>query len=150
MGASPVSLSFRKLFFVDSIVAALFNATHAVSSFAQEVKANLSDNIPYLTAASKAATVIVICSFIIIGGLYVFHRRSNRDRDTWGQLSVQTLGTIFFFPTLVILGVYLDLDKSAVTTILGAFIGYLFSRGASPSPEPDKSAAAKPTDGSPS
>jgi hypothetical protein len=27
------------------------------------------------------------------------------------------------------LGVYLDLDKSAITTILGAFIGYLFGRG---------------------
>lgn len=72
--------------------------------------------------------VISTCSLIIIGGLWVFHRRANAAQDLWGPVSVQTLGTIFFFPTLILLAVYLELPKDAITTILGAFLGYMFGR----------------------
>jgi hypothetical protein len=72
--------------------------------------------------------VILTCSLIIIGGLWVFHRRETAAQDLWGPVSVQTLGTIFFFPTLILLAVYLELPKDAITTILGAFLGYMFGR----------------------
>jgi hypothetical protein len=75
--------------------------------------------------------VILTCTLIIVGGLFVFFRRGYASQETWGPISVQTLGTIFFFPTLILLAVYLELPKDAITTILGAFLGYLFGRSSS-------------------
>jgi hypothetical protein len=76
----------------------------------------------WLTPENVAA--LGTCGLIIIGGLLVFWRLVDR----WSQLSIQTLGTIFFFPTLILLGIYIDLSRDAITTILGAFVGYLFNQ----------------------
>jgi hypothetical protein len=94
-----------------------------------------------LTSASQlmqviaGGSIIFACAAIIIGGLVVFNSRSKSPTNIWGPISVQSLGTIFFFPTLILLAIYLDLPKDAVTTILGAFLGYLFGRSGSNLPD---------------
>jgi hypothetical protein len=74
--------------------------------------------------------IVLTCTLIILGGLIVFYCLSAPT--LWNATSVQTLGTIFFFPTLILLAVYLELPKDAITTILGAFLGYLFGRSTNP------------------
>ena len=83
--------------------------------------------------------ILATCALITVGGLWVFHRRQNTSPAPWGPVSVQTLGTIFFFPTLILLAVYLELPKDAITTILGAFLGYLFGRSSNPGSRGDAS-----------
>jgi hypothetical protein len=82
----------------------------------------------YWLGEPKNVAALIICTLIVVGGLFVFDRRMRQRPADWASLSVQTLGTIFFFPTLILLGIYLDLTKDAITTILGAFIGYLFGQ----------------------
>jgi hypothetical protein len=80
----------------------------------------------------KNVAALVTCFLMIVLGLGIFYYRSSRVE--WGALSIQTLATVFFFPTLIILGIYINLSTDAVTTILGAFVGYLFSRDRTPPP----------------
>jgi hypothetical protein len=75
----------------------------------------------------KNVAAVFTCVLIIGGGLWTFNWLKSRAE--WDSLAVQTLGTIFFFPTLILLCVYIDLSTDAVTTILGAFVGYLFNQG---------------------
>jgi hypothetical protein len=79
-------------------------------------------------------TVIVVCIVMLLGGLLVFYLRSAGS--PWKSDYVQVLGTIFFFPTLIILAVYLNLSRDAVVGILGAFLGSIFTRNIPPSPPP--------------
>jgi hypothetical protein len=83
---------------------------------------------------SSLIMIIIICSIMIIGGLLVFLLivlKSDKDdvsRQLLGGNIVQIIGTIFFFPTLILLGVYVHIPKDAIVTIIGAFVGYLFGR----------------------
>jgi hypothetical protein len=101
-------------------------------------------------------TVIVVCIVMLLGGLLVFYLRSAGS--PWKSDYVQVLGTIFFFPTLIILAVYLNLSRDAVVGILGAFLGSIFTRnippsspppgeGLSPGPAPASDTAPAPTPG---
>jgi hypothetical protein len=74
--------------------------------------------------APENVAAMATCGLIIFGGLIIF---AFLIRE-WNQLALQTLGTIFFFPTLILLGIYIDLSRDAVTTLLGAFVGYLFNQ----------------------
>ena len=79
-------------------------------------------------------TVIVVCIVMVLCGLLAFYLRSAGS--PWKSDYVQVLGTIFFFPTLIILAVYLNLSRDAVVGILGAFLGSIFTRNIPPSPPP--------------
>jgi hypothetical protein len=76
-------------------------------------------------------TIALICLLMIVGGLLVFYIRSSGA--PWRPDYIQVLGTIFFFPTLIILAVYLNMSRDAVVGILGAFLGSLFTRNTGPS-----------------
>src|ERR1700688_4886840 len=92
-----------------------------------EKSPHMSTWIPSFLGEPKNIAGLATCVAIIFGGLFAFLRLSINGR--WDQLAVQTLGTIFFFPTLILLGIYIELSRDAVTTILGAFVGYLFNQG---------------------
>jgi hypothetical protein len=76
-------------------------------------------------------TIAVTCLLMIVGGLVVFYIRSAGA--PWRSDYIQVIGTIFFFPTLIILAVYLNMSRDAVVGILGAFLGSLFTRNTGPS-----------------
>ena len=65
---------------------------------------------------------------MIFGGLLVFYLSLRRRGQKWRTGHGQVIGTIFFFPTLILLAVYINLSRDAVVGILGAFLGSLFSR----------------------
>lgn len=99
----------------------------AADNTAQPATSLLASNDREVRLLANIA-VIMTCGLIIVGGLLVFFFRGQAAQELWGAIPVQTLGTIFFFPTLILLAVYLELPKDAITTILGAFLGYLFGR----------------------
>jgi hypothetical protein len=80
-------------------------------------------------------TIALTCLLMIVGGLLVFYIRSSGA--PWRSDYIQVLGTIFFFPTLIILAVYLNMSRDAVVGILGAFLGSLFTRNTGPSGQHD-------------
>jgi hypothetical protein len=88
-------------------------------------------------------TIGVVCLLMIIGGLLVFYLRSAGN--PWRSDYIQVLGTIFFFPTLIILAVYLNMSRDAVVGILGAFLGSLFTRSTGTPPRERPSEAEETT-----
>lgn len=73
---------------------------------------------------------------MIVGGLIVFYLRA--PRLIWRSDYIQVIGTIFFFPTLILLAIYLNMSRDAVVGILGAFLGSIFTRTTGPAtPSPD-------------
>lgn len=88
----------------------------------------------------KDVAAIGVSSLIVLVGFLAFVIKRPGGPKCWREIDVQTLAVIFFFPTLIILGVYVQLEKSAITTILGAFLGYLFTRdqGTKPSSTGDE------------
>lgn len=73
-------------------------------------------------------TILIICVLMLGGGLLVFYFRLWSRNQRWQLEWNQVIGTIFFFPTLILLAVYLNMSKDAVIGILGAFLGSLFAR----------------------
>jgi hypothetical protein len=138
---------------IDFLIGVLLFCLLPIAVYAQNTQVQATQNPSpgvgsILTSASPliqviaSGSIIFACAAIIIGGLVVFNLHSKSPTNIWGPISVQSLGTIFFFPTLILLAIYLDLPKDAVTTILGAFLGYLFGRGGGNSP--DRNPSDKP------
>jgi hypothetical protein len=101
-----------------------------------------SSPVSHWLGEPKNIAALLTCCLIIIGGLMIFYLTQPQPRR-WDALSVQTLGTIFFFPTLILLAVYIKLSADAIATILGAFVGYVFNQ--SPTPRPDSDQTRGPT-----
>jgi len=99
---------------------------------------DVTDTLAKLINPFTQATILAACLIMIIGGLLVFYYRLKDQKQKWRLEYNQVLGTIFFFPTLIVLAVYLQLSKDAVIAILAAFLGSLFTKAVgqgTPTPE---------------
>ena len=116
----------------------------------------VSDKLVKLINPFTQATILAACLIMIIGGLLVFYFRLKDQKQKWRLEYNQVIGTIFFFPTLIVLAIYLQLSKDAVIAILGAFLGSLFTKAVGqgtpvpedntpPEPEPAAPRRANPT-----
>ena len=83
------------------------------------------DNKSYIELGS------VLVMVVGVGGIAFERLFSKRGI---GLRVIQALGLILVFPTVLILGLEGVLEKSAVGTMLGALVGYLFADVAKRSP----------------
>ena len=91
-----------------------------------------SDFMRGLDSRLTQGTILVVCLTMIVGGLLIFFLRLRARNQEWKLEFNQVIGTIFFFPTLILLAIYLHMSRDAVVGILGAFLGSLFTRAISP------------------
>jgi hypothetical protein len=104
---------------------------------------SLLNKLPDTALKYVQITILVVCVIMIVGGLIVFYLRA--PRLIWRSDYIQVLGTIFFFSTLIILAVYLNMSRDAVVAILGAFLGSIFTRNVGPI-NPDLPTGTTPSD----
>jgi hypothetical protein len=110
-----------------------------------ETVISLLNQLPPIALTYIQITIFAVCIIMIVGGLIVFFLRT-RHVNAWRSDYIQVFGTIFFFPTLIILAVYLNMSRDAVVGILGAFLGSLFTRSTGPAaPPPNGIPEPRPT-----
>jgi len=106
---------------------------------------DVSDKLAKLINPFTQATILAACLIMIVGGLLVFYYRLKDQKQKWRLEYNQVIGTIFFFPTLIVLAIYLQLSKDAVIGILGAFLGSLFTKAVGQgTPVPEDPAPQEP------
>jgi len=71
--------------------------------------------------------IAVIAVLIMAGGLGGIYYLILKQNAVIGAKTIQFVAVIFFFPLLIVLGIYNILGREAIGTLLGVIVGYVLS-----------------------
>ena len=71
--------------------------------------------------------IAVIAVLIMAGGLGGIYYLIIKQNAVIGAKTIQFVAVIFFFPLLIVLGIYNILGREAIGTLLGVIVGYVLS-----------------------
>jgi hypothetical protein len=72
-------------------------------------------------------TVALIAVLIMAGGLGGIYYLIIKQNAVIGTKTIQFVTVIFFFPLLIVLGIYNILGRDSIGTLLGVIVGYVLS-----------------------
>ncbi len=71
--------------------------------------------------------IAVIAVLIMAGGLGGIYYLIIKQNAVIGTKTIQLVAVIFFFPLLIVLGIYNILGRETIGTLLGVIVGYVLS-----------------------